>query len=128
MFDMMNDIEDCPPTLLSSQRHFIAKCDVRLMIQSQSSENKEISPFKDYLFTFMLFTDLLILCKKRSIKRTIERTSSLKGPNNYSNSVGIKKNCKKEYKHIETIELSYIKFIQNDDSEGEFDSKRNQFF
>ncbi|CAG2165313.1 unnamed protein product [Oppiella nova] len=57
------------------------------------------------------------LCKKRSIKRTIERTSSLKGPNNYSNLAAIKKNCKKEYKHIETIELSYIKFIQNDDSE-----------
>ncbi|CAG2122315.1 unnamed protein product, partial [Medioppia subpectinata] len=53
-------------------------------------------------------------------KRTLKRTNSLtqKGSTNYPNSAGIKKNSsKKSFKHIETIELSRIKYIVNDKSD-----------
>jgi hypothetical protein len=61
MFDLVNDIEDCPATLLSSNRHFIAKCDVKLLIQMESNDCKEINKFENYLFSLLLFNDLLVV-------------------------------------------------------------------
>ena len=61
MFDLLNDIEECPATLLSSQRHFISNCDVKLLIKNDSSDTKEINKFENYLFSLLLFNDLLIV-------------------------------------------------------------------
>ncbi|XP_054167472.1 protein ECT2-like [Oppia nitens] len=114
LFDMMNDIEGCPPTIISSQRQFIFSCDVKLLIKNDSKDTDvfELIPFENYVFTLLLFNDLILLCKKRTIKRT----NSLKASISSHNS-GVKKNLKKSYKHIETIDLSSIKCLYYEDSD-----------
>jgi len=63
-----------------------------------------------------MITFLFKLCKKRTLKRTnslsYQRSSS-------SNPNSVKKNSKKSYKHIETIELEDIKYIFNESSNSE---------
>lgn len=62
MFDILNDIEDCPATLLSAKRHLITKCDSKLLIQTVH-EGKVIAIDKldRYLFTLLLFSDILVV-------------------------------------------------------------------
>lgn len=60
MFDIVNDIEDCPATLLSSNRHFISKCDARLLIQTDSAP-KTIYKLDNYVFSLLLFSDLIMV-------------------------------------------------------------------
>ena len=59
MFDMMNDIEDCPATLLSANRQFISKCDVKLLVQNDNS--LIVHKLDNYLFSLFLFTDLILV-------------------------------------------------------------------
>lgn len=56
MFEIIHGIDDCPPTLLSAQRKFIAKIDVKLLTKN---EDEEIIAHKNVDFTIFLFTDLL---------------------------------------------------------------------
>lgn len=56
MFEIIHGIDDCPPTLLSAQRKFIAKIDVKLLTKN---EDEEIIAHKHTDFTIFLFTDLL---------------------------------------------------------------------
>ena len=132
MFDLLNDIEDCPATLLSANRHFISKCDARLLIQSDGASSKNIHKLDNYVFSLLLFSDLIMvnilmfsiesflfarhssnksillqLCKKRT---SIRRANSLRE----RTSTAIKKATKKSYKYIETIDLSLLKFIYED--------------
>ena len=49
MFDLLNEIEDCPATLLSANRHFIAKCDVKIFIFTEGVFEKFENILKDAL-------------------------------------------------------------------------------
>lgn len=104
MFDIINDIEECPASLLSANRHFLCKSDAKLILKN---ENKAL-PMKSYVLTLFLFNDVLEICKKRSIKRS----QSLNQKSNKVASIsGGKQSMKKSYKHIDTLPLEVIKLI-----------------
>lgn len=60
MFDILNDIEDAPATLLSANRHLICKCDARLLVQSEGAV-KTIHKLENYVFSLLLFTDMIVV-------------------------------------------------------------------
>ncbi|XP_033226944.1 protein ECT2 isoform X2 [Belonocnema kinseyi] len=86
MFDIFNEIDNCPPHLVSSHRSFIGKCDVVQVSEGLSGRG-------DHLVLF-LFTDTLEICKKRS--KTFNQA---------------KTNHAKPYKHIQMLSLSTIKKV-----------------
>ncbi|XP_070509513.1 protein ECT2 [Chironomus tepperi] len=97
MFDIFNDIEGCPPMLVSSHRSLISKCEV---IELEASDI--LSGRGDHLILF-LFSDTLEICKKRSKANNLS-----KSPN--STYTG-KHNGPKPYKHIKLIPLSLIRTV-----------------
>ena len=106
MFDIINDIEECPASLLSANRHFVCKSDAKLILKN---ENKAL-PMKSCILTLFLFNDVLEICKKRSIKRS----ESLNQKSNKTISIssgGVKQTYKKSYKHIDTLPLEFVKLI-----------------
>lgn len=54
MFDVVNDIKDCPAFILSAQRKLIGKVDAKLLL----NENESLVPHKDFV-TLFLFNDLI---------------------------------------------------------------------
>jgi hypothetical protein len=56
MFDIVHDIEGCPPRLLNSNRQFLKKCDVIVV------RDNEFSKIGDTL-TFFLFNDCVEVTK-----------------------------------------------------------------
>ncbi|RWS31558.1 protein ECT2-like protein [Leptotrombidium deliense] len=120
MFDIINDIEECPPVILSANRHFVCKMDVKLLTKN---ENFRVIPYKGYTLTLFLFNDVLEvrhkiskflnICKKRSLKRTHSLTTKGNNKNNVPHSVGSssKQTCKKSYRHMESLHLESVKNI-----------------
>jgi hypothetical protein len=107
MFDIINDIEECPASLLSANRHFLCKSDAKLILKN---ENKAL-PLKGYTLTLFLFNDVLEICKKRSIKRSDSLNQKANKNNSVILSAGSKQSSKKSYKHIDTLPLEVIKAI-----------------
>ncbi|XP_058803287.1 protein ECT2 isoform X7 [Phymastichus coffea] len=97
MFDIFNEIDNCPPHLVSSHRSFIGKCDVQELSEGLSGRG-------DHLVLF-LFTDTLEICKKRS-----KAFNSVKSPNTV-NGLHTVKMSGKPYKHIKMLSLSTIKKV-----------------
>lgn len=101
MFDIFNDIDCCPPHLISSHRSFISRCEVTELADNLSGRGDPLMLF--------LFTDTLEICKKRS-----RVFSNSKSPTNNTSSLittvnGIKNSSNvKPYKHIKLIPLSSI--------------------
>ncbi|XP_053596505.1 protein ECT2 isoform X4 [Microplitis demolitor] len=98
MFDIFNEIDNCPPHLVSSHRSFIGKCEVMELSEGLSGRG-------DHLVLF-LFTDTLEICKKRS-----KAFNSLKSPNTVNGLHTVKLNQGKPYKHIKLLSLSTIKKV-----------------
>ncbi|XP_072745847.1 uncharacterized protein Pbl isoform X2 [Anoplolepis gracilipes] len=98
MFDIFNEIDNCPPYLVSSHRSFISKCDVMEVTEGLSGRG-------DHLVLF-LFTDTLEICKKRS-----KAFNSLKSPNTINGLQSNKLNQGKPYKHIKMLSLSAIRKV-----------------
>ncbi|XP_018346082.1 PREDICTED: protein ECT2 isoform X2 [Trachymyrmex septentrionalis] len=98
MFDIFNEIDNCPPHLVSSHRSFISKCDVMEVTEGLSGRG-------DHLVLF-LFTDTLEICKKRS-----KAFNSLKSPNTINGLQSIKLSQGKPYKHIKMLSLSTIRKV-----------------
>ncbi|XP_076289624.1 protein ECT2-like isoform X4 [Lasioglossum baleicum] len=98
MFDIFNEIDNCPPHLVSSHRSFIGKCDVMELSEGLSGRG-------DHLVLF-LFTDTLEICKKRS-----KAFNSLKSPNTANGLHATKLSQGKPYKHIKMVSLSTIKKV-----------------
>ncbi|CAL7948622.1 unnamed protein product [Xylocopa violacea] len=98
MFDIFNEIDNCPPHLVSSHRSFIGKCDVMELSEGLSGRG-------DHLVLF-LFTDTLEICKKRS-----KAFNSLKSPNTTNGLHTTKLSQGKPYKHIKMLSLSTIKKV-----------------
>ncbi|XP_043677771.1 protein ECT2 isoform X10 [Vespula pensylvanica] len=98
MFDIFNEIDNCPPHLVSSHRSFIGKCDVMELSEGLSGRG-------DHLVLF-LFTDILEICKKRS-----KAFNSLKSPNTANGLHSAKLSQGKPYKHIKMLSLSTIRKV-----------------
>ncbi|KAL0850064.1 hypothetical protein ABMA28_011962 [Loxostege sticticalis] len=95
MFDIYNDIEQCPPHLVSSHRTFVARCEVVEL-------SKELSGRGDHLVLF-LFTDTMEVCKKRS------KAFNSKSPTNGTSTMRI--GSSKPYRHISLMPLSTVKRV-----------------
>ncbi|KAH0949346.1 hypothetical protein HN011_009987 [Eciton burchellii] len=98
MFDIFNEIENCPPHLVSSHRTFVNRCDVIEITETLSGRG-------DHLVLF-LFTDTIEICKKRSKSFT-----SLKSPNAMNGLQLSKLSQGKPYKHIKLLPLSIIRKV-----------------
>ncbi|XP_050530485.1 protein ECT2-like isoform X2 [Daktulosphaira vitifoliae] len=95
LFDIFNEIDNCPAHLVSSSRNFIARYDV-----IELSEN--ITGRGDHL-TIFLFSDTLEFTKKR-------RSLDVKSPKEFNSGFN-KGNITKLYKHIKLISLNSIKQV-----------------
>lgn len=105
MFDIVNNIEDCPPNLLSALRRFICKVEARLLFMNNESE---VISSKSHKIVLFLFSDLIEICKIRSLKRShsskssrtyvpIRRTMNTGQAGKISN--------KKEHRHLDELRL-----------------------
>jgi len=96
MFNIFNDIENCPPHLISSHRSFVSRCEVTELSETLSGRG-------DTLVLF-LFTDTLEICKKRS------KYNNSKSPNGVQSSRPHASTIKK-FKHVKLIPLSSIRTL-----------------
>lgn len=108
MFDIVNNIEDCPPNLLSALRRFVCKTEARLLYLNSESE---VIPSKSHKVVFFIFSDLIEICKLRSSKRS----HSFRGTRNYvpirrgiNAAQAAKLSNKKEYRHLDELRLCDI--------------------
>ncbi|GBP31258.1 Protein ECT2 [Eumeta japonica] len=95
MFDIYNEIDQCPPHLVSSHRSFVSRCEVVEL-------SKELSGRGDHLVLF-LFTDTMEVCKKRS------KAFNSKSPTNGTGTMRI--GSSKPYRHISLMPLSTVKRV-----------------
>ncbi|KAL1140293.1 hypothetical protein AAG570_000225, partial [Ranatra chinensis] len=95
MFDIFNEIDNCPAHLVSSHRSFITRCEVTELSDGLSGRGDPLVLF--------VFSDVLEVCKKRS-----KAFNSMKSPN--TANVGKLTNIK-PYKHIKLLPLSTIKRV-----------------
>ncbi|XP_026726143.1 protein ECT2 isoform X1 [Trichoplusia ni] len=95
MFDIYNDIDQCPAHLVSSHRSFVSRCEVVEL-------SKELSGRGDHLVLF-LFTDTMEVCKKRS------KAFNSKSPTNGTGTMRI--GSSKPYRHISLMPLSTVKRV-----------------
>jgi protein ECT2 len=97
MFNIFNEIENCPPHLISSHRSFVSRCQVNELSESMSGRGDSLVLF--------LFTDTLEVCKKRS------KYNNSKSPNALHSKIIT--SSTKPYKHIKLIPLSSIRTLAN---------------
>ncbi|XP_054271163.1 protein ECT2-like isoform X4 [Macrosteles quadrilineatus] len=97
MFDIFNDIENCPPHLVSSHRSFITRCDITELSDGLSGRGDALA--------FFLFSDIVEVCKKRS-----KAFNSLKSPNTAKLN-GQDKTRPASFKHVRLMPLSHIKMV-----------------
>lgn len=104
MFEIMNDIDNCPPTLLSSHRRFVTRIDVIELSDELCGRGMPLSLF--------LFTDSLEMCKRRT--RYMNTTKS----------PALHKTPQKAFKHLTLIPLATIKRVvdclETDDCRNSF--------
>ncbi|KAK3094448.1 hypothetical protein FSP39_001856 [Pinctada imbricata] len=93
MFDVINEIDNCPVTLLSSHRSFIIKIDVIQLSDDPPGRGTPLALF--------LFSDTLEVCKRRT-----KYMNSVKSP-------ALHKTPQKPYKHLYMLQLATIKRVLN---------------
>lgn len=114
LFDIYQDIENCPPQLINSHRSFVLKCDV--------IEMSNLLSHRGDCITLFLFTDVVEVCKKRS-----KYVNVLRSPNTSKMSLSTYKTqtkhaVDKTYKHIKLLSMTSIRKVynvENDDSDLE---------
>lgn len=100
LFDIFNDIDHCPPDLVSSHRSFISKCEVTELTNCLSGRDDPLMIF--------LFTDYIEICKIRK-SRGFNNIKSPTGTMNALNTTTrAHPNQSKAYKHIRLIPLNAI--------------------
>jgi protein ECT2 len=92
MFDIFNEIENCPAQLISSHRSFVSRCEVTELTDTLSGRGDPL--------TLFLFTDTLLICKRRS-----KYNQNSKSPNS------IIRNNIKPFKYIRLIPLTSIRTL-----------------
>jgi RhoGEF, Guanine nucleotide exchange factor for Rho/Rac/Cdc42-like GTPases len=110
LFDIYQDIENCPPQLINSHRSFVLKCDV--------IELSNMLSHRGDCITLFLFTDVVEVCKKRS-----KYVNVLKSPNTSKMSLSTYKTqakhpIDKTYKHIKLLSMTSIKKVYNVEDEA----------
>lgn len=108
MFDIVNNIEDCPPNLLSALRKFVCKAEASLLFMNNESE---VIPSKSHKVILFLFSDLIEICKVRSLKRSHSSKSSrvYHTPTRKVNAIQVAKlPNKKDYRHLDQLRLCDI--------------------
>lgn len=113
MFCIVNDIENCPPNLLSSHRSFITKADMIELSDGISGKGDNVTMF--------LFTDVVEVCKKRkgccgSAGLTSSSGASGGGLPLVARSPSMVslhsvRTSQKPYKHLELMPLCHIKRV-----------------
>ncbi|XP_046640377.1 protein ECT2-like [Daphnia pulicaria] len=101
LFDIFNDIENCPAHIVSSHRSFVSQCDVIELGDGIVGRGGQL--------TLFLFSDVIEICKRRSRGNTLRRdvsTISLQPPRG-----GADKGSKPTYKHVELISVSHVKRV-----------------
>ena len=103
MFDIVNNIEDCPPNLLSSMRRLICKVEARLIYTANDVPNRS------HKIVLFLFSDLIEICKIRSLKRShsYKNNKNIVPIRRGLNRAPINRNSstKKEYRHLDELRL-----------------------
>jgi len=101
LFDIFNDIENCPAHIVSSHRSFVSQCDVIELGDGIIGRGGQL--------TLFLFSDVIEICKRRSRANTLRRdvsTISLQPQRG-----GAEKGNKPAYKHVELISFSHVKRV-----------------
>ncbi|XP_037043790.1 protein ECT2 isoform X4 [Bradysia coprophila] len=99
LFDIFNDIDNCPPDLVSSHRRFVSKCEVTELSNNLSGRDDPLMLF--------LFTDYMEICK---IKK--HRFNSAKSPTFGTTGLNTARvSHQKSYKHIKLLPLSSIAVV-----------------
>lgn len=112
LFDIFNDIDNCPADLVSSHRSYISRCEVSELTNSLSGRDDPLMIF--------LFTDYIEICKIRK-SRGMTNIKSPTGTMNALNTTTRAHTHGKSYKHIRLIPLSAIPCIYDiKDSERAF--------
>lgn len=96
LFNMFNDIDNCPPDIVCSHRKFIAKAEV---IQVSSTEGLASKGSSLILF---IFSDIVEVCKKKS--------KAFNNPKSPTGSVSSLQRSKL-YKHVKLLQLNTIKKV-----------------
>ncbi|XP_058457898.1 protein ECT2 isoform X2 [Malaya genurostris] len=99
MFDIFNDIDKCPPHLVSFHRQYVSRCEVTELSDSLSGRG-------DSLVLFLL-SDTLEVCKKRSRAPNSSKSPSTNGLNT------TRCQASKPYKHVKLMPLSSIRLVVN---------------
>ncbi|XP_058828946.1 protein ECT2 isoform X3 [Topomyia yanbarensis] len=99
MFDIFNDIDKCPPHLVSFHRQYVSRCEVTELSDSLSGRG-------DSLVLFLL-SDTLEVCKKRSRAPNNAKSPSTNGLNS------TRCQTSKPYKHVKLMPLSSIRLVVN---------------
>ncbi|KAF0304718.1 Protein ECT2 [Amphibalanus amphitrite] len=127
LFNIFNDIENCPAHIVSSHRSFVTRCDV------VEIKGDGLSGRGDHLIMF-LFSDMLEVCKKRARYNSLRspsgcyvsllwltvclslqvckkraRYNSLRSPSAVSLQAAAR--SFKPYKHVELMPLAHIKRV-----------------
>ncbi|XP_053689992.1 protein ECT2 [Sabethes cyaneus] len=99
IFEIFNEIDKCPPHLVSFHRQYISRCEVTELSDGLSGRG-------DSLVLFLL-SDTLEVCKKRSRAPNNAKSPSTNGLN--STRCG----ASKPYKHVKLMPLSSIRLVVN---------------
>lgn len=121
LFDIFNDIDNCPVDIVSSHRRYISRCEVTELSDCLSGR-------RDDSLMIFLFTDYIEICK---IRKSRGGTTNIKSPTgtmtNALNTTMLtttnatKPNTGKPYKHIRLIPLNAIPCVYDvKDSERAF--------
>ncbi|XP_049515659.1 protein ECT2 [Dermacentor silvarum] len=96
MFDIFNDIEKCPPNILSGHRYFVTSLDVVEIGEGGLSR-------KGDAVSLFLFSDILEVCRRRSRAGLTSRSPA-------SSTLG-RSGFPKTYKHIVMVHLYDVKRV-----------------
>lgn len=99
MFDIYNEIDNCPAHLVSSHRNFVSRCEVVEL-------SKDLSGRGDHLVLF-LFTDTMEVCKKRSKAFNSKSPTGTNGLHHAASKFG----SSKPYRHVQLMPLSTVKRV-----------------
>ncbi|XP_078493396.1 protein ECT2 isoform X4 [Ciona intestinalis] len=94
IFDIVYEVEGCPPTIVSSHRQFVARAEVIAVDDNLCNKGDHI--------TFFIFSDCMEIAKRR---RGI-KSQSFKSPNVHGRPASVK--C---LKHTKLLSLSHIKKV-----------------
>ncbi|XP_049822378.1 protein ECT2-like [Aethina tumida] len=95
IFRIFNEIDNCPPEIVSSHRNFVAKTEVIVVSTSDGLASKGSN------LVLFLFSDRLEVCKKKS-----KESNSLKSPSTVNN---LPTKALSKYKRIKLLSLNAIK-------------------